>query len=122
METLSSSRSNGENSCWDSFLSHEWNPKNWHVTSDKVTRFSAIIFAICLAVLIVAGIMVSYPQVTGAFFTILGLGAAASLITLIIGLVKNCNQKKPVGRLEQAENALRNEFAHLEARVSNVLN
>lgn len=83
------------NNCWNSFTTSKWNPKNWNYTWEKITKIAAIILASCIVVIAVSALLSQYPQALGAFYTIFGIISVASLIALVIGVVKHCQQNRP---------------------------
>lgn len=77
--------------CWNT---SPLNPKTWILTAKKVAQLSGIVVAICAMAILVSGLMVRYPEASGAFFTGFSIVAAAGLTTMIIALVKHCDQRR----------------------------
>lgn len=83
------------NNCWNRFTTSKWNPKNWNYTWEKITKVAAIVLVSCIVVIAVSALLSQYPQALGAFYTIFGIISVASLIALVIGVVKHCQQNRP---------------------------
>ena len=66
-------------------------------TNDKVIKVAFVIFLICAVTISVAALIVHYPVVSSAFFTILSLTAGVSLIAIAFQSINNFrkNRKNP---------------------------
>lgn len=85
---------NPEPSCWDRCVSSKWNPKNWDVTTEEVAKVAAIILTACVMITVMSALMINFAEARGALFGLCAVGGAASLIALIIALVKQCQKNK----------------------------
>lgn len=74
--------------CWTSFKKINWDPRKWKTSPQQIAKIAGAILAVCVAALIVSGLMLSYPTAAGAFFSIFSVGGVLSLITFIIASVK----------------------------------
>ncbi len=81
-------------SCWAECTASKWYPKNWDVSPKIVVQAAAITLFVCAALATFSALMVNYPQVSGAFFTLFGVAGAGSIILLIIGIVKMWQKEK----------------------------
>lgn len=89
-------------SCLDTYLPTGWNPMKWQYTSKKITKYAATVFVASLITIAFAALIVTCPRATGALFTTLSITAVVSLVVLVIGLVKRCNQQPKKNFVEQA--------------------
>ncbi len=66
-------------------------------TNNKVVRVAFVIFLICAVTIGVAALIVHYPVVSSAFFTILSLTGGVSLIAIAFQGLNGCrkNRKNP---------------------------
>lgn len=91
MAYLNRSDSSSCCACWHS---SSFNPKTWNLTAKRVAELAAIVVGICAMAILVSGLMVQYPEASGAFFTAFGIVGAAGLIAMTVALVKHCRQPK----------------------------
>lgn len=83
------------------------NPSKWQLTSEKTSKIAAATLFVCVASIAVSALMVQYPQISGAFFSLFGLVGIGSLLLFIISSMqgcKNADQSVSMSAFGDAEN------------------
>lgn len=79
--------------CWDGCVQSMANRfKCDSITSEKVAQLAGIIFVALATLIFVSALMVQYPTAAKTFFTLFGLSAIASLVTMVVAIVKYCKE------------------------------
>ncbi len=76
--------------CWTTF---PLNPSTWDLTAKKVAQLAIVLVIICAFSILVSGLMVNYPEASGAFFTAFSIAGTAGLIIMSVALVKHFRHK-----------------------------
>lgn len=93
-KTILSDIPNVDPQCWDGCvqgLADHFKADN--LTTEKVAQKAGIIFVALASLIFISALMVQYPTAARTFFTLLGLGAVASLVTMVVSITRYCKEK-----------------------------
>lgn len=63
-----------------------------NLTTEKVAQKAGTIFVVLAVLIFVSALMVQYPTAAQTFFTLLGLSAVASLVTMVVATYRYCKE------------------------------
>lgn len=72
------------------------NPRTWNCTEKRVAQIAALVLLVCALALTACILIVQYPAASSAFITTFSILTVASLVTLIVALVKHYQNRPTI--------------------------